>query len=81
MLTWKVLWSVEGEAQDEEEALDVVTRYHIAKRLPFPHMSLDSLTSQFHAVDFLPTLEAFIKHFIPHTKAKLTSHSRFDAFK
>ena len=44
-------------------------------------MSLDSLASQFHAVDFLPTLEAFIKHFIPHTKAKLTSHSRFDAFK
>ena len=71
---------VEEEVQDKQDVLDVVTWYHIAKRSPCPHMSLNSLASQFHAVDFLPTLEDFINHFIPHTKAKLTSQLSIDAF-
>ena len=78
-LSWHIKWTahhaqednvdIEGLVEEEvQDKQDVVTQYHIAKRSPFPHMSLSSLASQFHAVDFLPTLEAFIKHFIPHTR-------------
>jgi len=39
--------------------------YHIAKTCPQPHLPINSLVTDFSAVDFLPALTAFLKKNLP----------------
>ncbi|KAG6862763.1 hypothetical protein C0991_010306, partial [Blastosporella zonata] len=59
----------ENDSSDDEQTNEQhQTHYHIAKKPPFPHVSLSCITRDYGAIDFLPRLNDFLreKSMLPH---------------
>jgi hypothetical protein len=55
--------------------------YSLAKRPPNQNLTVEKLTQKFGAINFLPTLSAFLRRNLPGTTITPSYRDRFDAYK
>jgi hypothetical protein len=55
--------------------------YTLAKKAPFPNMSVDKLITDYGAEDFIPALTTFLLENVPQCKIAPNQFDRFDIFK
>ena len=59
----------------------LLTPYSLAKNAAYPDTTVNRLTSDFGAVDFIPALAVFIREYLPHCNIEPSPFDRFDVFK
>ena len=55
--------------------------YSIAKRPPFPNLTVDKIHLKFGAIDFISALSTFLLHTFPETTVLPSIYDRFDVYK
>lgn len=68
-------------AGEREVEIHVGHTYHLAKHPGFPNTSLTTLTTQFHAPDFLSAITIFLSAIHKPEHVLLTEDTRFDLYK